>query len=176
MPAPSTTDWPAVKATAIARNSLKEAAALHNVPHGAVRQRACREKWPVGRRLGKAVQEAKQIDQQQLAKINPKSVTSVTSTADALVTALADDSKATRAALATTARIGSEHFAEEARKTPGVVMDRAKNFQQLTSAAGMIGGWGERGQDQAGDMLILSIGGNVNLGGQHVHSKTPEVV
>ncbi len=88
---------------------------------------------------------------------------------EAMQAALADDSRATRAALQATARIGSEYFAEEARKTPGLVMDRAKNFQQLTSAAGMIGGWGERGQDQAGDMLILSIGGNVNLGGQHVH-------
>lgn len=97
-------------------------------------------------------------------------VTVVTTPADALATQLADDTRATRAALATTARLGSEHFAKKAAESPGFVIDKAKQLQQITSAAGMIGGWGERGQDQGADMLILSIGGNVNLGGQHVHT------
>lgn len=171
MPAAITTDWPAVKATAIARNSIKEAADLHGVTYESARVRACREEWPVGRRPAKMVQQAKDAEQAQLVKVSPQAVTSVTSTADALATALADDSRATRAALATAARKAGEAFA---RKDGEEVIELAKPFQQITSAAGMIGGWGDKGQDQGADMLILSIGGNVNLGGQHLHGEKGE--
>jgi hypothetical protein len=163
MPAPSTTDWPAVKATAIARNSIKEAAALHNVPYDAAKQRACREKWPVGRRLGKAVQEAKSLEQAQLVKVNPSAVTSVTSTADALVTALAEDNRETRMSLSSATR----KAARSLQGMPGGdIVNGARKLKDVVSSAGIIHGWNESGNDQGADMLILSIGGNVNLGGQ----------
>jgi hypothetical protein len=89
MPAPLTHDWEAVKATAIAMGNLKRASEAHNIPYQTIRTRACREKWPVGRRPAQQVKQAIQIQKDQLAKSNPRSVTSVTSSSEALESILA---------------------------------------------------------------------------------------
>ena len=101
MPTPCTSSegWEAVKATAIARGSLKEAAALHGLPYSAAKQRAWRERWPVGRRLAQAVLDAKEAEQRRLALLNPQSVTHVTSSSEALIVGLANDRETSRAHL-----------------------------------------------------------------------------
>lgn len=58
MPASLVTDWTQVRATAIATGNLAEAARLHGVTHAATRQRASRERWPVGQRALTAVKQA----------------------------------------------------------------------------------------------------------------------
>ena len=165
MPAPCTTDWPAIRATAIALNSIKEAAARHSVPYTAAKKRASREQWPVGRRPARAVQEAKQLEQAQLAKVSPKSVTTVTSTADALESSLAENNEETRMSLSIAARNGARALA----KMPGEdVVRKSGNFKDITTAAGHLHGWGNRENDAACATFVLSIGGNVNLGKQTV--------
>lgn len=161
MPAPCTTDWPAVRATAIALNSIKEAAELHKVSYDAAKMRASREAWPVGRRPAKAVQSAEEVNQAQLAKINPKSVTSVTSTADALTSVLVNDERETRMSLSKATR----KAARAVEGLPGVqVFGKARSLKDLVSSAAQLHGWGERGGEGGPDINILSIGGNVNLG------------
>jgi NADH dehydrogenase/NADH:ubiquinone oxidoreductase subunit G len=132
-----------VKVTAIARGSLKEAASLHKVPYSAVKMRASREKWPVGRRTAQAVQQAREVEQTQLAKISPQSVTRVTSTADALVTALAEDSSETRHDLSKAAR----KAASKLREMPGAeILSSAQDMKHVANTASMLHGWAEQGR------------------------------
>lgn len=143
MPPPSTSDWPAVKATAIARNSIKEAADLHSVPYTAAKMRASREKWPVGQRTAQAVEKAKQANREQLAKVSPASVTAVTSTSDALVTALAEDSQATRIGFSKAGRKAAEHLATLA---PQVLVDKdtAQSAKHWHGVASGTHAWDEK--------------------------------
>lgn len=101
MPAP-VTDWEQVKATAIATGNLKDAADAHGIEYGAVRVRAHRENWPVGRRVIVQAKAAQAVMNEQIARANAsqgKTVTPVTSTADALANALRDGANATRIGL-----------------------------------------------------------------------------
>jgi hypothetical protein len=162
MPAPCTSaeGWEAVKATAIARNSIKEAAGLHNVPYAAAKQRASREKWPVGRRPAKNVQQAKQVDQQQLAKISHKSVTTVTSTADALSKALEEDNRETRLSLSVATRKAAKTF----RKMPGGdIIGAAQNLKHVVSSASQIHSWDEGGTSPGLTLNFLSLSGDMGI-------------
>lgn len=97
MPALSA-DWPEVKGTAIATGSLKQAAAHHGVSYDALKMRASREEWPVGRRVHKLAQDAKTIAREQIIRASGGAVTSVTSTADALLSVLSDNKRRTKLA------------------------------------------------------------------------------
>jgi hypothetical protein len=149
MPPPCTDDWNAVKNTAIALNSIKEAASLHNVPYKAAKMRASREKWPVGHRTAKIVAEAVQVKREQLAKINPASVTAVTSTSDALETALIEDGKATRKAFSKATRKFAEHVA---KLKPSMAVARSIAVKNWTGVGSTVYNWGT-GQ----------LGGSINL-------------
>lgn len=92
-------DWPQVKATAIGTGSLKEAADAHGIEYGAVRVRAHREEWPVGRRVHKLAQQAQELASAQIIRASGGRVTGVTSAADALTTILAENKKRTKLAL-----------------------------------------------------------------------------
>lgn len=85
MPAAITADWEAVKTTAIALNSIKDASEQHQVSYKAAKMRASRESWPVGQRLAKNVVQVKQELANGIQKANPNQVTTVTSSANALV-------------------------------------------------------------------------------------------
>lgn len=76
-------DWSQVKATAIHRGSLKEAAEAHGLNYPSVRMRASREEWPVGRRVQKTVQAAQAMMESQIIKASGGRVASVTSSAEA---------------------------------------------------------------------------------------------
>jgi hypothetical protein len=157
MPPPCTNDWEAVKATAIARNSIKEAAKLHNVPYTAAKKRASREKWPVGRRPAKAVREAKAFNQGQLVKANPRAVSCVTSTADALVIALENDSQETRLDLSKAARKAAKAF----RTMQGrAVISEAQNLKHVVNSASQLHGWEERPMVGV-NLQILNVNGSM---------------
>ncbi len=151
MPAPCTSDWPAVKATAIARNSIKEAAELHSVSYEAAKQRASREAWPVGRRPAKAAEQAKQVAHAQLVKVSPSAVASVTSASDAIATAIAQDGRNTKLDLAKAAR----KAAGTLRDLPGeAIVEKAQQMRHVASTAALLHGWEEK---QAGG-LTLQLG------------------
>lgn len=88
MPALSA-DWPEVKATAIAIGNLKDAAAKHGVSYEATRQRAAREKWPVGQRVHTLAREAKAASHAVILKT--ANVTRVTSASEALGDTVTDN-------------------------------------------------------------------------------------
>ena len=111
MPAPSTDDWPAVQATATRLNDIKRAAELHGVSYTAARMRASREKWFVGRRPAVIVQQAKEASREQLAKVSPGVVTSVTSASDALVQEMAENHRETRLGLSKWTRKSAQQLA-----------------------------------------------------------------
>lgn len=96
MPALSA-DWPQVKGTAIATGSLKTAAEHHGVSYDALKMRASRESWPVGRRVHAMAQSAREAAHAQIVKVTGN-VTSVTSTADALQSVLSENKKRTKVA------------------------------------------------------------------------------
>lgn len=93
MPGPCIDDWSAVRDTAVARQSITEAAKIHGVSPEAARQRARRENWPVGRRPAKALAQAKAVHSAAIAVTG--GVTSVT-TSDALASVMAEDERQTK--------------------------------------------------------------------------------
>jgi hypothetical protein len=80
-----------------------------------------------------------------------------------LTTALADDERDTRLSLSAAGRKAARHVRG---LSGGDIFDAARKFKDLTGGVSQIHNWGDRGQDQGGDTLVLSIGGNVNLGEQ----------
>lgn len=105
-------DWDQVKATAIATGSMIEAADRHGIKYEAVRQRACREQWPVGRRVFEQAKQAQVLAHQAIVKQSGGTVTSVTSAAEALEESLADGSRRTRIGLTRYAARMAEQAAE----------------------------------------------------------------
>ena len=157
MPPPCTDNWEAVKATAIARNSIKEAADLHSVPYSAAKMRASREKWPVGQRTAKAVENARQANREQLAKVSPSSVTAVTSTSDALVTALVEDEKQTKHDLSKATR----KAAGTLKRMPGAeLVSEAQNLKHVAGTAALLHGW-EKGQQVGISLNVLNVAGGM---------------
>lgn len=146
MPPPSTDNWEAVKATAIALNSIKLAAEQHGVGYEAARQQASREKWPVGRRPAKAAKEAQQFAHAQLVKVSPRAVTSVTSTADALSNVLAEDSRETRISLSKAAR-------QLAKKGETADLSEAGDVLQVGKLAALTHEW----QQPGGSSLVINV-------------------
>jgi hypothetical protein len=104
-------DWSQVKATAIALASIKDAAAEHGVSYKAAKMRASREQWPVGRRVHKLAQQAQQQANTQMMIASKGTVTSVTSTADALANTLAERQKRSKLGLSSWLTESSEHLA-----------------------------------------------------------------
>jgi hypothetical protein len=151
MPAALTVDWPAVKATAIALNSIKIAAERHGVTYEAARMRASRESWLVGRRPAKAAAEAKAVVQAQLEKVSPGAVTSVTSTADALATTLADENQRTRAGFSRAAVKVAE---KAAKMDPEEILERARSLKDVAHVAGQVHGWDAKETD--GNVVLIN--------------------
>lgn len=106
---PQVAHWPDVKATAIATGSLREAAEAHGISHDAVRQRACREEWPVGQRVHKMLQAAQEQANTQMSRASKGAVTHVTSAADALQSVLAENKRRSQVALSSYVAKTSEH-------------------------------------------------------------------
>lgn len=159
-------DWSGLKVVAIALNSVNEAAnrAAADLPEDErrrfmdrVNKRAYRERWLDNARA--LATTAPNANAMPLSK-------TVQSGADALASVSHD----TRKHLATAAFKAAKAFAG---KTGEKMIKLAKPFQQITSAAGQIGGWSDKGGEQGGDTLVLSIGGNVNLGKQTVEKSVP---
>lgn len=111
MPA-TVADWPQVKLTAISTGSLKEAADAHGVEYGAVRVRAHREEWPVGRRAIKAASQAQQMMESQIIKASGGAVTSVTSAETAIEKILSERRERTKLAQSQYLAKASERLAE----------------------------------------------------------------
>lgn len=149
MPPACTDDWNAVKNTAVALNSIKEAADLHNVPYKAAKMRASREKWPVGHRTAKAIANAVQVNRDQLAKTNPSSVTAVTTTSDALLSKLKETGESTKINLAKVAKHASEVLL---KKKGNALLKQHQAFKNFVSGSGQLHDWG-----------TSSAGGSINL-------------
>jgi molybdenum-dependent DNA-binding transcriptional regulator ModE len=100
MPQPIATQeqWNQVRDTAVACGSIKEGARVHGVSYQAAKQRAKREAWPVARRLNKAIVQARTAASRSLEAATG-SVTSVTSTPDALVSIMAEHEHKTKLSL-----------------------------------------------------------------------------
>lgn len=92
-------DWSQVKATAIALGNLLHAAEQHGISYESVRVRAHREQWPVGRRVHKLAQQAQDQAHKQIVLASRGTVTSVTSTAQALENTLREGANETRIGL-----------------------------------------------------------------------------
>jgi formiminotetrahydrofolate cyclodeaminase len=160
MPPPCTDDWNAVKNTAVALNSIKEAAELHNVPYEAARMRASREKWPVGHRTAKAIANAVQVNRKQIAKANPNAVTAVTTTSDALISRLKEHGENTKQNLAEVAENASKVLL---KKKGNALLKQHQAFKNFVSGSGQLHGWDE-GKGSTGPTLnVLSIGGDMHI-------------
>lgn len=160
MPPPCTDDWNAVRNTAVALNSIKEAARLHNVPYEAARMRASREKWPVGHRTAKAIADAVQVNRDQLAKVSPSSVTAVTTTSDALVSQLKEHGESTKINLAKVAKNASEVLL---KKKGNALLKQHQAFKNFVSGSGQLHDWGTGSAGAGFTLNVLSIGGDMSL-------------
>jgi hypothetical protein len=109
---PTVANWPDVKATAIHTGSLLEAAEIHGIKYETVRQRACREKWPVGRRVHQQLQQAQEAAATQIIRASHGNVTSVTSASEAALATLADGARRTKLGLTKYAARMAEEAAE----------------------------------------------------------------
>lgn len=141
-------DWSEVKATAIATGSLEKAAEKHGIKATAVRKRAQREEWPVGRRVHKLAQEAKAVAHAQIIKSSNGTVTSVTSASDALSEVLAEDSKETRISLSRAAR-------NLARQAETADLSQAGDALQTGKLAALTHGWSEGGKGSQVSINLL---------------------
>lgn len=135
-------DWSEVKATAIATGSLTEAAELHQVSYDAVKMRASREQWPVGRRVHKLAQQAQEAANTQIIRASKGAVTSVTSAADAIAATLAEGAKQTKLGLtAYTARMAqqaaTQGLLEEAPLYKAVADIHGKMHPETTGDSGV---------------------------------------
>lgn len=148
MPA-TVADWPQVKVTAIHTGSLKEAAQAHGIEYAAVRMRASREEWPVGRRVHKTAQAAQQMAESQIIKASGGRVASVTSAAEAAVNILADDSRETRISLSKSFR----RLAKDAEKAP---LEQAGDVLQVAKGTALVHNWQTSGP-ATGQAMVINI-------------------
>lgn len=102
----------------------------------------------MGRRPAKAVQQAKQFAQAQLVKANPTAVASVTSTADALETALANDSSATKLGFSKAARKVAEKL-PTLSESELMDKDRAQAAKHWHGIAAGTHGWEQKAESSA---------------------------
>lgn len=154
MPAAVHADWSQVRDTAVALNSIRDAAAQHGVPYDAAKQRAKRESWPVGRRIATVLATAKASHAVAVAKANPSAVTSVTSTTDALVNQLATDSQATKIAFSTATRKVAEKVAA---MKPSINKDRAQAIKHWAGVAESVHGWNEKAKPEGGLVSVTLV-------------------
>jgi len=145
---------PAVKDTAISTGSLKEAARIHNVSYNAVKQKAYREKWPVGPRALKLAEAAvahandqvrKSIRRAEGRNIIPKT------TSTALAEIIVEKHGEYRLDMATTVASAAKHAST---LPPSVQLKEARKLDSLASAGGKIFGTPD-GQSQR--VSIFSI-------------------
>ena len=155
MPAPISADWPAIRDTAVALQSIKLAAEKHGVPYPAARTRASREAWPVGRRISLALSTAKAAHAQAIQKANPKAVTSATSTSDALVEALSEDNMETRISLSRGIRKAAETIGKYKGTT---ILSNARKVKDIVSSAAQVHGWEAKQGTGAVTLNQLTIG------------------
>lgn len=146
MPVPLTTAWDAVRATAIACGSLKVVADHHHISYTAVKMRASREQWPVGRRIilaakkaqqdaEEATQRARQQDTRQIADM--VHVAPVTSTAEVLE----NEVKAGRDTFRTKASTAIAKAATHAAEQPGdKLLKGARALKDLVDAGSKLHG------------------------------------
>ncbi len=150
------TNWPDVKATTIATGSMQQAAEQHGVSYEAVRQRASREKWPVGRRVHQQAQAAREAANTQMIRASQGRVTSVTSAADALSNVLLEDGNATKLAGMRYARRTIEAAAKLAEDEPLKALVSAGDVKASLQSAAIAGNWASSGSPS----LRLTMFGN----------------
>lgn len=143
-------DWSEVKATAISTGNLKRTAELHGLEHATVRMRASREKWPVGRRVHLAVQQAKVNATAQIVAASDGRVTSVTPASDALAEANAENSRSGRADLL---RYGARAAKRLAEINPDEAIERAPQAASVAKVLSVAGDW----QASSGRSLRIDI-------------------
>jgi len=168
MPALSA-DWEAVKATAIALGSIKEAAEAHGVSYGAARVQATREEWPVGRRVHEQARAVQQQAREQVVRSSKGAVTSVTSAAEALQKAHKERGLRTKTALIGAAMKASEYYAE---LEPELIAADAQNLKAVTSVADTLHGWTAKTQ-QGGAQVLVNVNLLRMLGGEVTAEVTP---
>lgn len=144
-------DWPAVKATAIHCGSLKEAAKSHDVEYDAVRQRAKREEWPVGRRVHKLARQAQEAADAQIIRASSGTVTSVTSAAQAAINTLAERQNETKMGL-------SGYVARMAKQgSSSGVLEEAPLYKAVADIAGKV--WPEQAKQEDRPLVNINLVG-----------------
>jgi hypothetical protein len=146
-------DWPGIRAAAVTVG-VREAArqASRNLPPDEqkrfvdrVMQRSHREGWI---RRKTAIIE-KRLDVEQAKPMSAP----VSTGADSIAKALADDSNATKIGFSTTARKFAEHVAT---KKPSLDKDRAQAIRHMAGVASTVHGWDEsKGADRR---VMINIG------------------
>jgi hypothetical protein len=142
MPKPLNVDWPAVRVLAVAVG-VREAARQMGISEDAVRQRSKREGW---------LTSAKAAAQRALAKHVTEVSPSALSPADALASALSDDSRETKLGLSAAARNAAKAFAQ----MPGDrVIEKAQQLRHVTASSSHVHGWEQ--QRQGEEILNLNV-------------------
>ena len=147
MPASLVADWSAVRATAIALNSLRAAADAHavdGVTYAAICQRARREHWPVGNAARGAREPTEQDQAFERAKAAGSTSQAVvsrpvsTDTGDRLAAHIARHGRQTRASLATAFARAGKHGA----KLPGrKALAESRHLTETARGAAIVHGW-----------------------------------
>lgn len=150
MPPLVTADWQSVKDTAVALQSISEAARRHGVSIDAACQRAKREAWPVGRRPMKAITEAKQAAQAAVTLANPNAVRTVITTSAAVSDVLSEDREQTKISLSKAART----MAKEA-ETAG--LGKAKSAHEVAKLWAITHGVGSADGNQTVNLLCQNV-------------------
>lgn len=147
MPTQICDDWEAVKSTAVALGSIGEAADRHGVTRNAAYVRAKRENWPVGRRVHRQLEEAR--ERAAVAVVATGGVRCVSS-ADIQAEANRENSARSRsAALRYTVRT-LEHVAD---LDPETALASAPNVAAVVKVAASAGDW----QQQASAKVSVNI-------------------
>lgn len=140
---------------------VREAARQMNLPAGTVLAWANRGGWlqsardAIKRKTDAIAQSREQPGSTQSPAINPS---------DALQNTLAERKDQTRLNLSRYVVDASKKAAKSAGD-----LEIAPRVKEVAAVAGHV--WPEvKGAEQGEGTLVLSIGGNVNLGGQHVHA------
>jgi hypothetical protein len=139
MPPPLLADWEPIRATAVSTGSLRTAADRHGVSYDAVKQRAHREAWPVGRRIITAVRDAKQAADQQLATLNRSNRVTPVTTTDALTLEHVENGHTSRLLASRLARQSLE------RSQP-VPVESAADLHSVVKSLGLLHGWNDSSQ------------------------------
>lgn len=147
-------EWSDVRTTAVALNSLKLAADQHRVSYDATKQRAVREKWPVGLRLSRAIRRAKDERDAAVVKKRSKALSlSVTSTSDAIAKQLAEENIRTKAGFSRAAVRVAEHASKA--KVPKLLQN-SKSYRDLAAIAGQVHGWENKAPQ--GAPVVVNVG------------------